>query len=51
MMDNIERKKRGWERVAVLNWFCIIHKFITLMDMPVSKLILNVVLLNPNREI
>ena len=50
MMDNIERKKEGWEKVAMLNRFCIIHKFITLMDMHFFKLILNVVL-NPNEAI
>jgi len=42
MMDNIDRKKRGWEKVAILNRFCIIHEFITLMAMHFLKLILNV---------
>jgi len=51
MMGNIERKKRRWEKVAVLNKFCIIQKFIILIDMYVFKLILNVVLLSPKKAI
>jgi len=50
MMANIERKKKGWEKVAMLNRFCIIHDFIMLMDMHFFKLILGVVL-NPNEAI
>jgi len=50
MMANIERKKKGWEKVAMLNRFCIIHGFIMLMDMHFFKLILGVVL-NPNEAI
>lgn len=50
-MDNIETKKRRWEKVAVLNRFCIIKKFITLLDIQIIKLVLNVLLLNPNKAI
>jgi hypothetical protein len=50
VMSNVERKKKGWEKIAMLKRFCLIHKFITLIDMHFFKSILNVVLLKPKEE-